>query len=276
MNTEYWNPDDWANFVNMVFDRAFGAERYPISVVKSALEFTELKYPHDPITDVRGHDLAAIEGSLVRDPHNRKGWCIFYHSGVPSRRRIRFTLAHEFGHYLMHRHQHPGGFECKIGEFGRHMGDLFQQEREADLFAAHFLMPQYDFKEQISPWEETDLNALSCCADRYGVSMTAAIRQWLRYTQIKAVLVLSSEGFIEWAEASLPAQKAGTHFPKTNVSPPLEVPEGALALTPEKTNYPKEGIPLEKGTWFPEHDVWEMVIVSLRYESVLSLLIIKD
>ena len=38
-------------------------------------------------------------------------WLILYNSAVSSEGRKRFTIAHEFGHYLLHRHQH-NEFQC--------------------------------------------------------------------------------------------------------------------------------------------------------------------
>jgi Zn-dependent peptidase ImmA (M78 family) len=55
--------------------------------------------------------------------------CIFLNKDRPAD-RMRFTLAHELGHIVMHKIPHP------------------EMEEQADHFAASFLMPYSDIKEQ--------------------------------------------------------------------------------------------------------------------------------
>ncbi|MBM4275926.1 MAG: ImmA/IrrE family metallo-endopeptidase [Deltaproteobacteria bacterium] len=55
--------------------------------------------------------------------------CIFLNKDRPAD-RMRFTLAHELGHIVMHRIPHP------------------EMEEQANHFAAAFLMPYFDIKEQ--------------------------------------------------------------------------------------------------------------------------------
>ncbi|MEM9293775.1 MAG: ImmA/IrrE family metallo-endopeptidase [Acidobacteriota bacterium] len=55
-----------------------------------------------------------------------------------------FTAAHELGHLLLHRDDYDGGGEVRDEEE--------VSEREADLFAAHFLMPDEVFAKE---WEAT-------------------------------------------------------------------------------------------------------------------------
>lgn len=51
-------------------------------------------------------------GALIKAPAGKKNWDIVYNASIRSPGRINFTLAHEFGHYLLHRLQHPQGFSC--------------------------------------------------------------------------------------------------------------------------------------------------------------------
>jgi hypothetical protein len=270
------SPEEWAFYLNQVFDEAFGAERHPISVIEMATMFTERKFPQDPISRIEGGNIPGVEGILAPDPKGKRGWAIFFdlNTSVRSKRRIRFTLAHEFGHYLLHRYKHPNGFECKVTDIPLHDRQLSRLEDEADRFAANFLMPIQDFQRQISPSEFTDLNMLGCASDRYGVSLTAAVRQWLRYTEQRAVLAVSDlDGFILWSEASVSAKKAGAYFPKVKWEG-VEVPAESLAANRGITNYPKDGVPMPKGTWFKDHEVLEMGIHSDQYGIVITLLML--
>jgi len=48
-------------------------------------------------------------------------------------------------------------------------------------------------------WRAVDLDVMRHCADRYGVSVTAAILKWLSYTEEKAIVVMSIDGYMKWS-----------------------------------------------------------------------------
>ena len=80
----------------------------------------------------------------------------------------RFTNAHEFGHYLMHRSLFAKGLECNEEAVTFRNGD--ELEAEADTFAAYLLMPLDDFRRQIPADADPTLDDLSAAAERCGVS----------------------------------------------------------------------------------------------------------
>ena len=81
-----------------------------------------------------------------------------------SRARDNFTVAHELGHiYLNHRPDDNGVF--------RRSGKSTQEEIEANLFAAEFLMPKDKFTEAAQKFD-FDENSL---ANEFEVSKTAAL-----------------------------------------------------------------------------------------------------
>jgi hypothetical protein len=49
---------------------------------------------------------------------------------------------------------------------------------------------------------KADLDIISHCADRYRVSLIAALLRWPEYTERRAVLVVSRDGFILWGRSS--------------------------------------------------------------------------
>ncbi|MBF0098503.1 MAG: ImmA/IrrE family metallo-endopeptidase [Magnetococcales bacterium] len=142
-------PIEWSFYVNQILDQAFGEERYPVSVVEVATMLTPRLFPKDPITEVKGAVLLGMDGALAPDPQRRKGWAIFFNTAVSSRRRIRFTLGHELGHYFMHRRHHPRGFQCSNRDAPSQWQKVSWMEDEADTFSALFLMPPKDFCRQI-------------------------------------------------------------------------------------------------------------------------------
>ena len=76
-------------------------------------------------------------------------------------------------------------------------------------FAAALLMPLHDFRRQLPANERADFERLSQVAKRYGVSLTAAILRWLEYTETRAIMIVSNEGFAFWSRSSDAAFKSG-------------------------------------------------------------------
>lgn len=82
----------------------------------------------------------------------------------PNRRR--FTIAHELGHYFLHRDE--GNFEDRM--LFRRENQVNRQEREANEFAAKLLMPSAEFRLEMS----ANGYDISSVAKVFGVSGAAA------------------------------------------------------------------------------------------------------
>jgi Zn-dependent peptidase ImmA (M78 family) len=89
---------------------------------------------------------------------------IFINSSFPGE-RIRFTLAHELGHLVMHQHIEPEQY-VKI-------------EKEADTFASEFLMPTFDIKQDLRYINTFKLNVetLLRLKIKWKVSMNALLKR---------------------------------------------------------------------------------------------------
>jgi len=166
-------PKAEANDISKLLNQVFGLDRFPVAVEDIALEYTQQKFRNAPIAKVQGEDLDGFDGMLAANKKRDK-WMILYNSAVSSEGRKRFTVAHEFGHYLLHRHQQDE-FACGTADIetrgeGQGGRDI---EKEADEFATTLLMPLDDFRRQVDG-EELGFDLLGHCADRYGVSLTAA------------------------------------------------------------------------------------------------------
>jgi Zn-dependent peptidase ImmA (M78 family) len=83
----------------------------------------------------------------------------------PNRRR--YTIAHELGHYFLHRHQ-ENSFEDHVFFRG---GGHTTQEWEANAFASEILMPVEEFKR----FMREGINDVDELAKKFGVS-TLALR----------------------------------------------------------------------------------------------------
>ena len=264
-------PIAWANRLSAVLTATLGNERFPVDVEQLAIEYTRQVFD-DPVTKVIGEPLDEFEGALFPSPSGKPRWLIAYNSALTSGGRIRYTQAHELGHYLLHRK--PGqSIRCRAHDMLIWDAAYQRREAEANQFASYLLMPMDDFRRQVDG-QAIDLALLGFCADRYGVSLAAAILKWLEFTPEFAVLVVSCDGFIEWASSSKPALRKGAFF-RTRNRPPIPVPEGTLATQPSGYLNP-DCMDHPCGVWFRSFAATEFAVISERYEMALSLLLLRE
>lgn len=244
-----FSPIKWANFMTRFWEAgAPHGARFPVDVEAIAMEVSRNRYPKDPVKAIQGGSLPGFEGALYPLGEPREGWAIIYNDSGVSLGRRRFTVAHEFGHYLIHRSLLPDGVAC--GENVVLQRDGRGIEKEADDFAAYLLMPFDDFKARIPPMAKPSLEDLIACKERYGVSLAAAILRWLEYTERRAVLVVSRDGGALWSRSSGPAFASGRFF--RTAAETFMLPEASMAVRGDfDTNGRADGVH-PAGVWFPE------------------------
>jgi IrrE N-terminal-like domain len=266
-------PERWAFDITLVLNAALGDSRFPIDVAYVAREFASNRFHDDPILDVKGDNLPGFDGALFRAPAGRPGWGIIYNNRIRSKGRINFTLAHEFGHYLLHRAKYPQGMRCGEQDIVRWDSEYGQVEHQANVFAANFLMPLDDFRKQLPANAKVDLDIINHCRERYGVSFIAATLRWLAYTEKRAVLVVSRDGFILWARSSERALRTRAFF-RTS-SGPIELPAASLPVATSQLVDGRGIVDHGPDIWFQE-PVRELTIVAEQYDFAISLLLLDD
>jgi Zn-dependent peptidase ImmA (M78 family) len=264
-----------AGRITQMLDKVLGEDRFdraPVDVTNLALQYSAQTSPESPIRQVTKRDIPGCMGALVYGESKPRQWAIMYHHDQ-SPGRTAYTIGHEFGHYIMHRKlideddRFDGGIYCDESSVLRREGSDIEQE--ADEFAANLLMPFHDFRRQISAKSVPNFDDLGKIADRYGVSLTAATLRWLEYTETRALLVVSNEGYAHWAKTSKAALKTGNFIKTRNTM--YELPAAAVAVTQDFRQETVDGIQQQAGVWFKE-PVVEMCIPSKRYEQELTLL----
>jgi hypothetical protein len=269
MNHEGWGVQRWAIHLSQLLNAANPPDRYRFDVGSLAKEVSKSFFPDDPIIEVIGADLEDCEGALLPSSSGKRWGIYFSLKGSPRRRR--FTAAHEFGHYLVHRKKYPDGIRCDEAAVDGRNG--IEIEREANEFAATLLMPLDDFRRQIPAKDQADFNQLSTCATRYDVSLVAAILRWLRYTDRRSMIVVSRDGFMKWAWSSEPALKSGRYFRTSG--PPVAVPPLSSVGRAEFNDDTRSGVNQAAGIWFDE-PVKELSMRSARYDLNYTLLHFGD
>lgn len=126
-----------------------------------------------------------------------------------------------------------------------------------------------DFRIQIDAIYNPTIDEIGACADRYVVSLIAAISRWLQYTSRCSVLVVSRDGYILWARSSKSALRSGLFF-KTRDCPPIEMPEGSLARL-GATLFAHDAIDHRTEVWLQEPCL-EYALFSDQYDFTLSML----
>ena len=128
------SPERWAIDISLLLNAVLGRDRFPVDVALVAREYSAQRYPDDPISLVVGKSLPGFDGALFRAPTGKKGWGIFYNNAITSKGRINFTLAHEFGHYLVHRLAYPNGIRCGEQDVVRWDSEYRVIEHQANEF----------------------------------------------------------------------------------------------------------------------------------------------
>lgn len=270
-------PQSWANRLTKILSlhqAAHGLPRFPIDVAALAQDFSRQVFPDAPITIVKGLQLSkGVEGMLMPHPSGSGEWGIVYNETIRSAGRRNFTLAHELGHYFLHRNTHPGGLKCT----NRNMADWDEArnkiEGEANTFASYLLMPLDDFRAQIKG-RVIDIDVMTELSDRYAVSLTAAILKWMTITDKRAMIVVGKEGFIDWAWSSEPLLKSGVFYRARRVV--TELPPASLAAQEVDWDTGRYGRLHPAGIWLGDEPVHEMTVFSPGNEMSISLLLYPD
>lgn len=152
--------------------------------------------------------------------------------------------------------------------------DYGKMEAEANQFASYLLMPLDDFRKQTDGLSKPAIDFFDKLRKRYEVSLTAAILKWLEFTNKRAMIVVSRDGFIDWSWSSKQLIKSGVFFRARQQVTPL--PDESLAAGKTSVLKPEQGVMLNSGIWAKDEDVFESVIFSEYHEMAVSLLIYPD
>ncbi len=185
----------------------------------------------------------ASEGALVRNPENHAEWGIFVNPKARAERR-RFTVAHELGHFVLHRAT-QATFNCDKESVYTGIDTLKAIEREADDFASNLLMPGNMLRDRIDG-KRIDIYLLGALAKEFGVSIEAMCIRLVKYTEQRAVLVYWDNGFLKYQWPSGEARRTRVRLRKT--ADPQEPILGTLAAD-EEIAQEWDGVDMPASAW---------------------------
>jgi len=166
---------------------------------------------------------------------------------APNRKRVRFSIAHELGHYFIepHRellvagksHNSTPGFICEN-----------VLEVEADEFAAALLVPRSHIERRLQRRSFMTLAEILKMADDWQSSARSATIRYVRYTGEACVMVISKQGKLTKNIPSDEAEALGFHFTGLKI-----VPDGSAASKLHNDPSKREIEELHSTTklWFP-------------------------
>ncbi len=272
-------PQKAANQISMQLAISFGEKRFPISVKEWAVQYSKdicLNRNNcqncknkDCIIGICGISLSEnTDGCLKK---TKDGWVIIYNEAIKYPGRINFTIAHEFGHYILHRKKYPHGLNCDKNDINRD-DNVKSVEREANIFASYLLMPFDDFRETSKKYPFS-IELFRALVDRYNTSLTATVIRWIDMTDKMAMAVFSDNGFIEWKKQSTALLKK-KNFQHKRESPE-ELPFASLSAQIDSTlleDHEKN----QKNIWCSNSFSEEIVFNAPHLESKITIVLFND
>jgi len=188
--------------------------------------------------------------------------------------RSRFSLAHELGHYVLDAHRH----HLELGGDSHNSRAGFQIdsgiEREADVFAAHFLMPRYLLEDRIN---DPDMDTVIRLSSDFQTSLLCAARRFVDTTSRACTLVVSQGGRVHYSRHSEEMRALGYVY----VMQGLELPAGRVVRKSrsgleewthieEKRSSSQEWSGNDRG---PDRRLWMQTVHQPSYDRAITLLI---
>ncbi len=111
------------------------------------------------------------------------------------RSRVRFSTAHELGHWYRHRGR---SLICRPDDIGNPRRSPMDPERVADAYAADLLLPRYLFVPRANALGATTFDNLETLTDEFSTSMTATAIRLVEYGPEPAMLVCHGPQGRKW------------------------------------------------------------------------------
>ncbi|WP_406805307.1 ImmA/IrrE family metallo-endopeptidase [Burkholderia semiarida] len=142
--------------------------------------------------DVRYEQLDGCEATLV----GVKSQAIATIRPSGNRGRERFSVAHELGHWNLHRGQ---SFRCRVDDQSENLASDTKLEKEADSYAAHLLMPRYLFDPAVRSGPKVPtFKHIGEVAQAFEVSVAAAIIRMAEVDSLPVIVACYNGRGIRW------------------------------------------------------------------------------
>ena len=202
------------------------------------------------ISSIQEIDTEAFEAALVMDVNKAAGAILLARNR--SSQRMRYSLAHELGHWLIptHRPDSGRGFECQLDDFHR-VNEQEQNwrrriEAEANRFASALLMPPQRVRGEMG--RTSDLQDIIVLAKKFGVSKEAMARAYVDASREPAAVLILRYGLVARVDRN-------SDFPWIDVRIGHRVPSESLASATRPAASMSELEECDPAIWLSERDV---------------------
>jgi hypothetical protein len=148
---------------------------------------------------VKEEGLEGCDGVLIRPKGVSRG-IIAVRQDIRSTGRKRFTVAHEIGHFVLPRHDEDAAI-CKSKDIESWDKSANERERQADDFAAEFLIPATVVAARLFTTVPS-LKVIESIADDCGASLAASAWRYCDLTTEPCAVVWSENGQVSWSKPS--------------------------------------------------------------------------
>lgn len=222
--------------------------------ITSAADLDVEAIAFDQGIDVRYERLNGCEATLVG--YGAKAIATIRRS--TSRGRERFSIAHETGHWLLHRGK---SFRCRVDDIVQNYSSEAALEKEADQFASHLLMPTAILRPIIKTLAKPSLRDLQRVADDFDVSLQAMSIRLAALDTLPVIVACYSKIGLKW-------QSRAAHVPsKWRLKRALDDDSFAYDILNGQTDGNKGG-KQSADTWFENDDADDFELLESSMPSV--------
>ena len=205
-------------------------------------------------------------------PGRRRGF-VRVRSDIPETGRRRFAVAHELGHWELHRGLSQLSY-CTDGDVHGYKGS--PPEIEASAFAGELLMPTPLFGPQCRA-KQPSLALVKHLAERFETTLTATAVRFVEESRETCLAVFSKDGEVAWSR-----RRDGSDSPR--IEPGQRLHLDSVAYEVLQGDVPPPGMrAVQPEAWFPKIrrglrlEIHEESIQLGRYPTILTLLqVIQD
>ena len=120
--------------------------------------------------------------------------------------RQRFTIAHEFGHFLLPHHKQMK-YQCSskdINQVEKGGTPEAEKEWEANRFAAELMLPKHHFIKRLGKVASPCLSHIERLSTDFNMSVEATARRYLNLAGFQCCLIFSKDGVVTKPPARSP------------------------------------------------------------------------
>lgn len=192
------------------------------------------------IVEIKDREMDGFEGALVANPSKTQG-VIAVKQGTHRRRR-KYTIGHELGHFLIP--SHGAQIQCTSADMRERRWDnpIRKREHEANRFSAGLLMPKPTFTKDVDALGTADVTHIKQLSDLYDVSLEATANRYAELSSDMCAFVFSKDGVVRYTRGS-------RSMPELCVRARDRVPLSSVAARVKTVGSPSGWEQLAGGVW---------------------------